>query len=58
MISTQMASQGIFRRTLLVTMLTHEYERSPVLGIPVSPGVVQVGAREPTVLTSEQSLAV
>ena len=53
-----MAAQSIFRRALLVAILTGKYERSPMLGIPVPPGVVQVGPRVPAVQAGEQSLAI
>ena len=58
MISTEVTSQGIFRWTLLVTMLTEEHKRSPMLSIPVPPDVVQVGARKPAIQTAEQALAI
>ena len=58
MVSTQMTTQSIFRRALLVAMLTDKNEWCPMLSIPVPPGVVQVGPRVPTIQAGELALAI
>lgn len=57
-VSTKVATKSIFRWALLVAMLTDKYKRSPMLGIPVPPGVVQVGPRVATVQAGVQPLPI